>query len=180
MLIVGGGCRGRALARASVAAGHAVRITTRDEQGCAAIVAAGAQCHVGTPARLATLRSALDGATILCWLLAHASGPAAELAELHTSRLQFFLRQAVDTTVRGVVYETGPSALLRAGERIAHEAAATHAIPLAVIDAPVADAPAVQAPAGQPAYAAGSDADGMTPRAWLEQARAAIDGLLGA
>jgi len=168
ILIVGGGCRGRALASASVAAGHAVRITTRGEQGCAAIVETGAECHVGTPSRLATLRPALDGATILCWLLARASGPAAELVELHTSRLEFFLRQAVDTTVRGVVYETGPSPAVQAGERIARQAAATHAIPLAVIES--GDAAASLGPVDAPA------AEG----AWLEAARAAIDSLLDA
>lgn len=139
ILIVGGGCRGRTLAQASVAAGHAVRITTRGEQGRAAIEATGAECHVGTPARLATMRAALDGATVLCWLLAGASGPADELAALHTTRLEFFMRQAIDTTVRGVVYETGPGEHVREGERIVRAAAATHAIPLAVIDAPGGD-----------------------------------------
>jgi hypothetical protein len=161
ILIVGGGCRGRALARASVAAGHAVRVTTRAEQGRAAIEATGAECHIGTPARLATMRAALDGATVLCWLLARATGPAAELAELHTSRLAFFMHQAVDTTVRGVVYETAPDGPVRTGERIAREAASTHAIPLAVIDAP--DTPP----------------DGAD-RPWLDAARAAIEELLRA
>jgi hypothetical protein len=156
ILIVGGGCRGRALASASIAAGHAARITTRSEDGRAAIEAAGAECHVGTPARLATLRAALDGATILCWLLAGASGSVDELAALHTTRLEFFMRQAIDTTVRGVIYETGPDELVREGERRAREMAATHSIPLAVIDAPAGDG-----------------------RAWLDAAMAAVDRLLG-
>jgi uncharacterized protein YbjT (DUF2867 family) len=161
ILIVGGGCRGRALARANVAAGHAVRITTRSEQRRAAIEAAGAECHVGTPARLATLRAALDGATILCWLLSAATGGREELAALHTERLEFFLRQAIDTTVRGVVYETGPDEQLRAGEVIAREMSGTHAIPLAVIDG-----------------AAG--AAGTGDAAWLDAAQGAIAGLLDA
>jgi hypothetical protein len=156
ILIVGGGCRGRALAAATVAGGHAVRITTRDESGRPAIEDAGAECYVGTPARLATMRGALDGATILCWLLVGASGPGEELAALHTTRLEFFMRQAVDTTVRGVVYETGPDPLVREGERLAREAAATHSIPLAVLAAPVGDI-----------------------AAWLGEAQGAIEGLLG-
>jgi nucleoside-diphosphate-sugar epimerase len=158
ILIVGGGCRGRALAAAGVAAGHAVRITTRSEQGCAAIEAAGAECHLGTPARLATLRAALDGATILCWLLAGARGDTEELVALHSTRLEFFMRQAIDTTVRGVIYETSSDKLVRGGELRVRELARTHSIPLAVID---------------------GLAGGRDPEAWLARARAAVDGLLG-
>jgi hypothetical protein len=135
ILIVGGGCRGRALARDCIADGHAARITTRAESGRAAIEAVGAECFVGTPARLATLRAALDGATILCWLLASASGLDSELAALHSTWLDFFLRQAIDTTVRGVVYESGPAPLVRDGEARARAAAALHAIPLEVVRA---------------------------------------------
>ena len=40
-----------------------MRITTRTEAGRAAIEAAGAECWIGTPDRLATLRRALDGVT---------------------------------------------------------------------------------------------------------------------
>ncbi len=105
MLIVAGGCRGRRLAAALVGEGHAVRITTRDERGRAAIEAAGAECWVGTPDRLATLRGALENVTILCWMLATATGSAEELDALHGSRLEFFMTQAIDTTVRGFVYE---------------------------------------------------------------------------
>ncbi len=82
-----------------------MRITTRSEQGRAAIEATGAECWIGTPDRLATLRGALENVTILCWMLATATGAPAELGALHGSRLEFFIRQAIDTTVRGVVYE---------------------------------------------------------------------------
>ena len=165
ILIVGGGCRGRELARSNVAAGHAVRITTRTEDGRAAIEAAGAECHIGTPARLATMRAALDRATILCWLLAGADGMPDDLEALHTERLEFFLHQAIDTTVRGVVYETGADDRVRAGERIARDMAATHAIPLAVVDG---DAGQDGGPAAR---------DGVP---WQRDVQAAIDGLLGA
>ena len=109
VLIVGGGCRGRQLARSLVADGHVVRISTRGEAGREAIEACGAECWVGTPDRLATMRGALEGAGILCWLLGTATGSPQALHELHTSRLRFYLTQAIDTTVRGVVYEAAAS-----------------------------------------------------------------------
>ncbi len=100
------GLSGRQLATQLVGDGHAVRITTRTEDGRAAIEAAGAECWIGTPDRLATLRGALDSVTILCWLLGSATGsPSRSCAALHTTRLEFFLTQAIDTTVRGFVYE---------------------------------------------------------------------------
>src|ERR1700685_3874839 len=69
MLIVGGGCRGRQLAAALVGEGHGVLITTRSQAGSAAIESSGAECWIGTPDRLATLRGALDGVTLAFWLL---------------------------------------------------------------------------------------------------------------
>ena len=70
--MVGGGCRGRRLARELAAGGNAVRITTRTEGGRAAIEGGGAECWVGTPDRLATLRGALDSVALACWLLGDA------------------------------------------------------------------------------------------------------------
>ncbi|HEX5146304.1 MAG TPA: hypothetical protein VFV85_04720, partial [Conexibacter sp.] len=63
VLIVGCGCRGQALARELRARGHAVRGTTRDEAGRAAIEAAGAEAWIGDPDRIATISYALDGVT---------------------------------------------------------------------------------------------------------------------
>src|SRR5277367_6663181 len=85
ILIVAGGCRGRQLASEMVGDGHAVRITTRTEAGRAAIEGAGAECWIGTPGRLATLRGALDSVTIACWMLCSASGPEEEVRPLHGS-----------------------------------------------------------------------------------------------
>ncbi len=121
VLIVGGGCRGRNLATSLLAEGHAVRVTTRSESGRAAIEAAGAECWIGTPDRLATLRGALDRVAVACWLLGSASGPREELRALHSTRLELFLTQAIDTTVRGVVFEarggaTPPEDLLGGAE----------------------------------------------------------------
>ena len=105
ILIVGGGCPGRSLAQRLADGGHAVRITTRDESTRAAIEAVGAECWIGTPDRLATLRGALDHVTVACWLLAGAHGAAEQLDALYSSRLELFLTQAIDTTVRGFVYD---------------------------------------------------------------------------
>jgi hypothetical protein len=117
ILIVGGGCRGRRLAGAMVGEGHAVRVTTRTNDARPAIEAVGAECWIGTPNRLATLRGALDGVAVVCWLLVTASGLREEIRDLHCSRLESFLRQTIDTTVRGFVYEapdTGRSATVDA------------------------------------------------------------------
>lgn len=118
--------------------GYAVRITSRSEDARAAIEASGAECWIGTPDRLATLRGALESVTILCWLLGSAVGTAQELRALHTSRLEFFLTQAIDTTVRGLVYEARGTAssdeLLRQGERIARTLVERNAIPAAFLD----------------------------------------------
>ena len=160
ILIVGGGCRGRRLAEGLAGEGHAVRITTRSERGCAAIEAVGAECWVGTPDRLATLRGSLDGVTIACWLLATATGSPDQLAALFTTRLELFLTQAIDTTVRGVIYERGgvdvPADAVAAGEQIARRLTDANRIPAAVLS-------------HDPGDVAG----------WLDEARAAVGELLG-
>jgi hypothetical protein len=143
ILIVGGGCRGRRLASELVALGHAVRINTRARAGRAAIQASGAECFIGTPDRLATLRAALEAVTIACWLLGTATGPPAQVAALHGSRLEFFLGQAIDTTVRGFVYEASGTIvapeILAAGERTVRALGARNAIPVAVLRADPSD-----------------------------------------
>ncbi len=134
-----GGCRGRSLAAAMVGEGHAVRVTTRSEDARAAIEAVGAECWIGTPDRLATLRGALENVTILCWLLATAVGAPEDLRALHDSRLEYFMTQAIDTTVRGVVYEArgdGAAAqMLAGGEAIVRALAERNAIPAAFLTA---------------------------------------------
>jgi hypothetical protein len=137
-----------------------VRITTRFETGRTAIEQAGAECWVGTPARLATLRGALENVTVVYWLLGTAEGSSEELRALHSTRLEFFLGQAIDTTMRGFVYEaagiTVAPEILAAGEQIVRTAAQRSSIPVAFLRADIA-----------------------APDAWQVDARAAIDGLLG-
>jgi hypothetical protein len=159
ILIVAGGCRGRELATSLAVEGHVVRITTRSEAGRAAIEACGAECWVGTPERLATLRGSLDGVTLVCWLLAGASGRLDAVEELHTERLESFLVQVIDTTVRGFIYEApagvSASAALAAGERTLARLTARNAIPAAVLRR-----------------------DPAERREWLAEARAAVGALL--
>jgi hypothetical protein len=72
--------------------------------------------------------------------------------ELHEGRLRMLWEKLVDTPVRGVVYEGA----LPQGEQVARTASQTWQIPLAVLDA-----------------------DPLDHDAWLREARAAVDRLLG-
>ena len=152
ILIVGGGCRALALTRELVGDGHAVRATTRGEQGRAAIEEAGAQCWIGDPDRIASLRLALDGVTIACWLLGTATGDPEAVRALHGSRLRFMLGQLIDTTVRGLIYEAAGSVdgeILAQGAALAREQCRRNSIPLAVLRASPDDRVAWQAEASQ-------------------------------
>jgi hypothetical protein len=145
ILLIGGGARGRELSRALVADGHAVRITTRTEAGRAAIEQTGAECWIGTPDRIASLRYALENVTLAAWLLGTASGEAEEIADLHGARLAFFCSQTIDTTVRGLLYEAAgcvAPALLEGGADLVAAKAAYNEIPLQIIRADPADQPA--------------------------------------
>ena len=163
-----------------VGEGHAVRATTRSEDGRGAIEAVGAECWIGTPDRLATLRGALENVTVACWMLAQAHGEPEQVAALHGSRLEFFLSQAIDTTVRGLIYDATPPAdsspggsdsspggivtpdALAAGEQIFDSLTALNAIPAAVLRG-------------------GSGADGMTDgQGWVDEAVRAVASLLAA
>jgi len=88
--MVGGGCRGLALARTLVAEGHAVRAVTRAPARRAEIEAAGCECWIGDPDRIGSLRYALDNVTVLLWLLGTATGSNVEA--LHLSRLRMHRR----------------------------------------------------------------------------------------
>jgi hypothetical protein len=158
VLIVEGADRGLRLAEALLANGHAVRATTSDPVRAAAIEAVGGECLLGTPERLATLRGALEHVTVACWLLADVEDP--ELARaLHGPRLVRFLGDAIDSTLRGFVYEKGGRAVsaevLSGGERIVSETARLNLIPVALLTA-----------------------DPFNLDVWLAQALEAVEGLL--
>jgi hypothetical protein len=147
------------LAGALAAEGHAVRVVTNDPLRRRAIEQAGAECFIGTPDRLATLRGALEHVTVACWLLADTSGRPELVHALHGSRLERFLCGAVDTTLRGFVYEAGgsavPAEMLAEGERIVSETAARNSIPTAILTV-----------------------DPLDLDAWLAQACASVSALL--
>ncbi len=124
VLIVGCGCRGQALARELVAAGHAVRGTTRDPARAGAIAAAGAEPYIGDPDRIGTLMDALHAVTVLIWLFGDVPDP-----DLHGGRLRMLFEKLVDTPVRGVVYE----AALPGGEEIARDAAERWQMPVEIV-----------------------------------------------
>jgi nucleoside-diphosphate-sugar epimerase len=141
-LIVGCGCRGRELASALLAEGHAVRGTTRDAARIAAIEATGAEAVVADPGRLATLASRIEGVSILCWLMGTATGDPKTVAAVHGPRLESMLAAIVDTPVRGVVYEaagTAPPAALAQGADLVRTAADTFRMPVGLIETHPAD-----------------------------------------
>ena len=147
---MGGGCRGLTLTRELVAEGHAVRFVTRTEDRRDAIEAAGAECWIGDPDRIGTLRYALDNVTVLLWML----GPV-DAQPLQGSRLEMMLERTIDTTVRGVVHEaTGAHG--EAGAALLRRMAEFNEIPHAVVDVP---------------------RDGEA--AWVEAVRGAIAAVLG-
>jgi nucleoside-diphosphate-sugar epimerase len=141
-LIVGCGCRGLELTRSLRERGHAVRGTTRDPARRAEIEAAGAEAYVGDPDRVATLGPALAHVGVACLLLGSASGTDEQLAALHSTRLDMLLERMLDTTVRGIVYETvgavDPELLADGARRVRH-ACERSLIPFVLLDADPGD-----------------------------------------
>jgi uncharacterized protein YbjT (DUF2867 family) len=139
---VGCGCRGRELAGRLVGAGHAVRGTTRDPARLAAIEAAGAEGVVADPDRLATLLPSIEGISVICWLLASATGEPEAVAALQGPRLRSLLERLVDAPVRGFVFEAAGSvnpAALAEGAAIVRTANETFRMPVEILSADPAD-----------------------------------------
>ena len=137
-LIVGCGCRGRELTRALRADGHAIRGTTRDPAHAAEIEAAGAEAFVGDPDRIATLGPALAHVGVACILLGSATGTEEQLTALHSTRLDMLLERMLDTTVRGIVYESVgsvPEEILAEGARRVRHACERSLIPHVLLTA---------------------------------------------
>lgn len=144
-LIVGCGCRGRALGAALAGDGWAVRGTSRDEAGLAAIEAAGIEPALADPLHPGTLLDLVGDVAIAVFLLGSAVGDDESLAAIHGHRLEGLMERFVDTPVRGVVYEGAGSvdaALLTGGAEIVRLAGITWRIPFAVAEADPGDAPA--------------------------------------
>src|SRR5918997_5689227 len=132
ILVVGCGCRGRALAGSL--GEHAVRGTTRDPGRLPGLETEGIDGVVADPDRLATLVPALAGVTVVCWLMGTATGSP----ELHGDRLRSLAEHLVDTPVRGLVYEaagTVEPAVLAGGAQIVRDASQTWHMPVEVVTA---------------------------------------------
>ncbi|MGZ5309275.1 MAG: hypothetical protein ACXWDQ_02395 [Solirubrobacterales bacterium] len=143
VLIVGCGCRGRALAAALKDDGHEVRGTSRTAEGCAAIESEGIEAVQADPDRLGSLLVHLAGVSAVCWLMGSAAGDGVEA--LHGPRWQSMVERLVDTPVRGAVYEGAgslPASLLEGGAAIARRAADTFRMPIEVVEADPGDHPA--------------------------------------
>ena len=141
-LIVGCGCRGRALGERLLAEGWSVRGTSRDAGGTEPIAAAGLEAAMADPDRLGTVLDLIGDVTVVVWLMGSASGTEDEVAAVNGDRLESLTIRLVDTPVRGLVYEgagSAPDAVLARGRELVEEAARRWRIPVAVIDADPAD-----------------------------------------
>jgi uncharacterized protein YbjT (DUF2867 family) len=144
-LIVGCGCGGRALGGELLEEGWAVRGTSRDAEGLAAIEAAGIEPARADPEQPGTILELVDDVAIVIWLLGSAKGSAQDLAAIHGPRLGSLLERLVETPVRGFVYEgagTVDSATLAGGAELVREAERTWRIPVAVTETPREHGPA--------------------------------------
>ena len=124
-LIVGCGCRGRDLGTRLIERGWVVRGTTRDPARAEVIEESGIEPALADPDRVGTVLEALDGVSLIFWLLGSAAGPDGEVAALHGGRLERLLEEIVDTPVRGLVYEAAGTVApehLQAGSRSLAEA----------------------------------------------------------
>jgi nucleoside-diphosphate-sugar epimerase len=141
-LIVGCGCRGRALGTRLREAGWQVRGTTRHPQAGEGIAAAGLDAVVADPDRVGTVLDEIADVTLVFWLLGSATGSDEAVAAVHGPRLERLLEKIVDTPVRGLVYEgagTVAPHVLAGGAALVGAAAERWRIPVAVIDADPGD-----------------------------------------
>ena len=134
-LIVGCGCSGRALGSELLEEGWAVRGTSRDGEGLAAIEAAGIEPARADPEQPGTVLELVDDVAVLIWLLGSATGDAEKVSAIHGPRLESLLERLVETPVRGFVYEgagTVDANLLAGGAGLVRNAERTWRIPVMV------------------------------------------------
>ena len=135
-LIVGCGCRGRALGQALTDQGWRLRGTTRSPEGLGAIERAGIEPVVADPDRVATILDHVGDVTVVVWALGSAVGRPESLAALHGPRLERLLEELVDTPVRGFAYEAAgrvPDAYLRSGAAVVRAASERWRIPVELL-----------------------------------------------
>jgi uncharacterized protein YbjT (DUF2867 family) len=141
-LIVGCGCRGRALGASLREQGWPVRGTTRSVARAPAIAAAGVEPALADPARPGTVLDLVADVGVVCWLLGSAVGEPEPIAAVHGPLLEALLARLVDTPVRGFVYEAAGgvrSRDLQRGAELVRGAGERWRIPVAIVDADPAD-----------------------------------------
>jgi nucleoside-diphosphate-sugar epimerase len=141
-LIVGCGCRGRALGRRLAAAGWEVRGTARTPGAAEDVVAAGLEGAVSDPDRPGSVLDQVADVTVVFWLLGSATGESQAVSAIHGPRLERLLEKLVDSPVRGFVYET--SGTVRRADRehgagLVRAAGERWRIPVALVDADPGD-----------------------------------------
>jgi uncharacterized protein YbjT (DUF2867 family) len=137
-LIVGCGCRGRAMGERLLAEGWAVRGTSRREEGLEAIAATGLDPALADPAIPGSVLDLVADVAVVAWLLGSAEGSPEELAALHGRALERVLERIVETPVRGFLYEAEGSvdpALLAQGREAVEAASERWRIPSAALSA---------------------------------------------
>ncbi len=135
-LIIGCGCRGRALGRELGERGHAVRGSSRRDGELAEMEAVRIEPHHGDPDRVGTLAPAFDRVSVACVLLGSATGAPEAVRALHETRLEMLLERMLDTTIRGIVYEAAGSvdpAVLAGGIAIVRRRCEGSLIPYALL-----------------------------------------------
>jgi len=138
-LIVGCGCRGRALGQDLLAHGWAVRGTSRRAEGLEPIEAAGIEAALADPAQPGTLLDLIGDVAAVHWLLGSATGSEEDLAAIHGPRLERLLERLVETPVRRFVYEASGSVdadLLERGADLVRAAGERWHIPVEIAVAP--------------------------------------------
>lgn len=141
-LIVGCGCRGRALGARLIEKGWLVRGTSRSEAGCEAIEAAGLESALADPDRPGTLLDLVGDVTSIYWLLGTVQDEPEVIAAIHGPRLERLLEKLVDTPVRGFVYEAAGTVQrhrLETGREVVESAGDRWRIPYRIVSADPAD-----------------------------------------
>lgn len=136
-LIVGCGCRGRALGRALIEEGWVVRGTTRNPDRLDEINADGIEAVVADPDLIGTVVDHIDGVAAVFWLMGSAKAEPEVLAAIHGPRLERLLDEAIDTHLRLIVYEAaGPvqDRYFADGREVVEKFERVHRIPARVVD----------------------------------------------
>jgi hypothetical protein len=130
------------LARELITRGHVIRATTRDPARLDDLTAAGVEGVLADPDRVATVAPALEHVAVVCVLLGSAVGGPEELEALHGTRLDMLLTRILDSTVRGVLYESAgtiEAAVLDRGAARVRAFCEESRVPYALLDADPAD-----------------------------------------